>query len=77
MIARTAEWVARHGQKFEEVLRTKHMNVSGYEFLQENKTRRALFYRERLEYELQDGKWSEARRRGKAAVLREKELSDG
>lgn len=38
---------------------------AGYEFLLEGKTRRAGFYRERLEYELQEGKWSRRKARVK------------
>ena len=53
IIARCAEWVACYGVGFEDTLRKKHRGSPGWNFLNEGKTRRAVFYRQRLAYEQQ------------------------
>eukprot|EP01052_Picozoa_sp_SAG31_P005720 SAG31_NODE_256_length_19032_cov_5.305181_7_plen_1244_part_00 len=51
-IVHCAKWVAQHGAEFEETLKRKHLGATGWGFLYEGKTRRAQFYRDRLEYEI-------------------------
>ena len=51
-IVHCAKWVAQHGDEFEDTLKKKHLGATGWGFLYEGKTRRAEFYRNRLEYEV-------------------------
>ena len=53
LIEHCAEWVARHGQQFETILKNRNFGQPGWEFLFTTDTVSAGFYRQRLEYEMQ------------------------
>ena len=47
-----AQWVAKHGEAFESVLRAKNSHQQGWGFLGEDYTDASAYYRGRVRYEL-------------------------